>query len=219
MESDNKNVNQEILTEKDTIIVKNTEDFSKVFKNFLKLFAKVYSVRILFSLFKYLKSRAYKNFSFMNFMTYIFNLPNLRTSLFVSLLPLLYKSIKFVLNSTLKLGNQNFIVFMSAMISSFISVSIEEKTELVNYVISTIFVRAVHAVAVIILKKLNILQNTGKIYDFSIFLFSAILAWSVYFLNPRFKPITSLYDKYANYTEKHELETAIAFRDATRLVD
>jgi len=218
MDSENHNLNGENPTGIDKSL-KKKEDFTKILKNFLKLFAKVYSARILLSLFKFIKSKAYKNFSIMNLMSYIFNLPNLRTSLFVSLLPLLYKGINFFLNCVLKLQNKSLIVFISALLSSFISISIEEKTELMNYVISTIFVRAIHAVAVIFLKEMNILQTTGKFYDFSIFLFSACLAWGVYFLNPRFKPITSLFDKYANYTEKHEIESAISFRDATRLVD
>lgn len=201
--------------------VKNSSDenFSKIIKKSLSLFYKVYGIRILFSLFKFIKGGGYKNFSIMNLITYIFNLSNLRTSVFVSLLPLLYKMIKKFLTVLRRGKNENSIVFISAMISSFVSILFEEKTKFVNYVILTILVRAVHSSCVIILKRLNILQNTGKFYDFCIFLFSACLAWSVYFLNPRFKPITELFDKYANYTHKHEIDSAIAFRNATRLVD
>ena len=101
MDSENQNVNRENPTGRDTS-VKNKEDYSKIIKNFLKLFAKVYSARILLSMFKFIKSRAYKNFSFMNLMSYLFNLPNLRTSLFVSLIPLLYKGINIFLNCVLK---------------------------------------------------------------------------------------------------------------------
>ena len=78
----------------------------------------------------------------------IFNMPNFRTALFVSLMPTLYKLLKLLF----KMFNYENPTssFISGFISSLIAIFIEEKTDLMSFVILSVMVRVAYVIAVII---------------------------------------------------------------------
>jgi hypothetical protein len=215
------------------IVIKNEqENFSQVensfssrflfnLNHFVRIFFKVFGIRTVYSLFLLIKSwrKPYSKITFINIVKSIFNLPNLRTSLSVSILPFLFQNIKFIFSQFSFFKNySNFTIFISGFISAFCSILIEEKTNLVNYIISSIMVRVIHSIILLIFKKYNVFQNTGKVWDYFTFLIASILIWTVYFLNPGYTPVTSMIDSYANYRNEAEKSISVGFRNCTRLV-
>merc|ERR1711976_54724 len=108
--------------------------------------------------------------------------------------------------------------FIFGFIAGFISMLIEEKTKIVNFVIMSIFVRTIHAILLVLFKKFNIYQEDSTTMDYLKYLLAATLICSVYFLNPNYKPVTNLFDKYAHYPSDYELKEAIAIRQSTKIV-
>jgi hypothetical protein len=197
---------------------KNSSPITIYIKDSLILFLKVYGLRIIYSFIKNYKFLQ-KKFTFGEVLNTIFNIANLRTSLSISLLPLLFKIFRLGLKNILSLNkNSDLIVFLSALISALISINIEEKTKLVEYIILSIGVRVFHTLIIIFLKKNNLFQKTGKVWDYFVFLLSAILVWSVYFLNPGYAPLTNLIDSYANYRNEAEKMEVVMMRNSTRIV-
>ena len=227
MDSDNKEKvnNSNLPKNEDNLIdstrISTTDNFISNCKHFIRLFLKMFGLRTVYSLFLMIRSikKPLTKITLMEILKSIFNKPNFRTCLSIGLLPFIFQNSKLIFDYILFFKNhQNFTVFISGFISAFISILIEEKTKLVNYLILSIMVRTIHSIILIIFKKYNIFQNTGKWWDYFVFLFSAILLWGVYFLNPGFTPITSLLDAYANYRNEAEKLDAIGFRNSTRIV-
>jgi hypothetical protein len=198
-----------------------SSNFFHHLKHFIRLFLKIFGIRSVYSLFLLIKSwkKPLTKITLNDILKSIFNLSNLRTSLSVGLLPFLFQNLKFVFNKFSFFKNySNFTIFLSGFISAFSSILIEEKTNLVNYIILSIMVRVVHSIILLIFKKYNVFQNTGKVWDYFTFLIASIFIWTVYFLNPDYTPVTSLIDSYANYRNQTEKMDAIRFRNFTRLV-
>jgi hypothetical protein len=218
MESDSK-----VLQEKDNKKEIEKEEVSlksfscsKVLIASIKLFLKVYGIRVAYSLFKLFKSK--NKFTIDKLVTSTFNLGNLRTGLFVSLLPLSYKYIKQLIETLFNLKDSAWITFVAGLLSSYISVCFEEKTNLVNYIILSVLARVAHSGIIILFKKLNIFQVTGKLWDFSVFFIAAFILIMINFLNPGFKPITKLLDTYSNYVNQGEKDEMKRMREVMRIV-
>jgi hypothetical protein len=79
-------------------------------------------------------------------------------------------------------------------------------------------VRVLHSLLLCLYKKFGILQKNSRVWDYLMFWASALFMWSIYFLNPGYKPITILFDKYANYPSDFELAQAKFIRNSTRIV-
>lgn len=200
---------------------KKEDSLYKITINSLKMFIKVYGIRVVYKFIKtYAKGKNIQK-TVLNLATPKFK--NIRTSLFVSLLPFLYQILKRILsfiskNFNLSFLNMNIITFISAFISAFISISFEQKSKVVDYIVLSIMVRVIHTLLHIICKKYNIFQKTGKKFDYFIFLLAAIAMFTVHFLNPGFLPITKLFDTYGNYIDKSEKEEMLLFRNTIRIV-
>lgn len=203
----------------------NTTNFLQIFVEFSKKFLIVFGIRAIYSIIQLIrfKRKSFVKLTMNIFLGKIFNMSNLRTSLCVSFLPFSYKLLKLILNKMINFSDtdnsmSDILTFIIGFISAFISINLEERTPLVHYVILSIMVRVLHTSLQFLFKKLNIFQNTGKKWDFMVFLMAAVFMWSIYFLNPDYKPITDLFDKYANYANEEELAEAVRFRQMTKIV-
>lgn len=224
--SENKNIIQEIESKKNSeneinetnskivkIVYKNK--FSSVLKNSSILFFKVYSGRILFSLFQFF-SRSKLSYNIKNFLKVIFNMGNLRTSLMVSSMPLTFEVLKRFLFKFLKITNMDLLTFISGFLSSYIAICFEEKSKLLSYIVLAIAVRVVHSMFIIKYKDSNRFQ--GTFWDFTFFFGASVLMIFTNFLNPSFQPITSLFDSYANYINQAEKDQMNKMREIFRIV-
>jgi len=176
-------------------IEKGTCPFTMTIK-FLKDFLKYYGFRTIFSFFQVyiMKSKS------LSFFDLIFSMSNLRTTLFISALPLLYKlMIKF-------LGESKYGVFASAFISGFICINIEEKTKLVNFLILSLMSRVFHGLLLKFNKKLEV-ELPGSSMELLFFTILSFIILYVSFKYPDFTAITQTIDNYANFgrVEKYEI--------------
>lgn len=192
--------------------------FISILKHSFNLFKKVYLVRIIYSLFKMFKNRNKIPLSFLNLIVSVFNISNLRTGISVSSIPLVYAMFKKLLGyfGIHKDSTRN--IFWAGFLSALISILIEEKTNLVSFILLSIIVRIGHSALSLLCKKLNIFQEDSKTYDYFSFLLMALTMYTVNFLNPGFKPITKQFDAYNNYLNQHEYDEMVQFRENTRIV-
>lgn len=179
-------------------------------------FAKVFGLRSLIVIFQN-KSLLFK-FQLFSLFKKFFEFTNLRTVMSITFIPLLYKLINQFCSMLNYFENQHMKRrIVSIFISSFLSIMIEERTSMVNFVVLAIFVRVIHNVCNHICKRLNIFQSDTKLNSYIIFTFSSLLWFLCIFLHPSYKPISGLSDKYSNHigNEKAEMEH---IRNITRLV-
>jgi hypothetical protein len=214
-----KSINENNPTSNDALEPK-PKRFSSVLKNSIMLFLKVYGVRIVYSLFQFYARKKSSTEGINSIFSALFNMGNLRTSLMISCLPLLFDVFKRFLTfifKKYKIENSNdLIVFIAGFISSYIAICIEEKSKLLNYVVLAIVVRVIHSYFLIKYKDNNPFQ--GKLWDFIFFFVAAILMIFTNFLNPSFQPITSLFDSYANFINSKERDQMYKMRDIYRIV-
>jgi hypothetical protein len=220
MDKVNQNKNEELLPVESQTPAPKNESFIKLITNFVKMFLKVFGVRAIYSLFLLLRQgkKSILKINIKNILKTIFSGANIRTSTFVAMLPLSYKILKRILNLFTENKDSSTVIFFSAFLSAFISICLEEKTPLVTYIVLAIMVRVVHSLLIMLCKKLNILQNPGKVWDYFVFLGPAIWMMGVNYLNPGYMPITKLFDTYACYADKSEYEEQLRFREQMRIV-
>ncbi len=195
------------------------KELIKLFKDFIKNFFKFYSIRALISLIKQIRKFKFKlnKFSFNDLREILFNSNNLRTGLFLSIMPFVFyllTEIIFDVNSNNNYFDNGFsslkdkiIVLLSGFISAFIGISISEKgISIMNYIILSVLTRSIHSLIVVILKKKG--KNTqSKFWVFLTFYIACFgFLFSVYY-NPGYKPNVKLYCGYANFqgNEKEEI--------------
>ena len=177
-------------------IEKRTCPFTMTMK-FLKDFLKYYGFRTIFSFFQVYVMKSKKSLSFFDL---IFSMSNLRTTLFISALPLLYKlMIKF-------LGESKYGVFASAIIFGFICINIEEKTKLVNFLLLSLMSRVFHGLLLKFNKTLEV-ELPGSSMELLFFILLSFIILYVSFKYPDFTAITQTIDNYANFgrVEKYEI--------------
>lgn len=202
------------------LVVQKPKRFSSILKNSIILFLKVYGARIVYSLFQFYSRKRNAIDGINSILSALFNLGNLKTSLMVSCLPLLFDVFKRILGLIFKKYNieysDDIIIFIAGFISSYISICIEEKSKLLNYVVLAIVVRVIHSYFLIKYKDSDHFQ--GKFWDFIFFFIAAVLMIFTNFLNPSFQPITSLFDSYANFINSKEKEQMYKMREIYRIV-
>jgi len=185
--------------EKDDKQLKTIKDnsFSKIFLRFLKDFVKFFGIRAAFILSKCLLIRAPN----ANFLEMAFSLSSFKSVLCVSSLQLLYKLLMKMF------GNMKYGVFLSGFISGFISINMEEKTNLVQFIILSLFARFLHA-AFLTYNKETQFDLPGKMLEFSLFLVINTTIIALSFLIPHFNKLTHLVDTHNNKThiEAYEVD-------------
>lgn len=202
----------------------------RLFKNFLIRFVKFYGIRALVSLFKKILKFKFRinKFSLKDVSDILFNTGNLKTGIFLSIMPFMYSLLTEVLFDVNNKRNQSreslncdfpgsnnlknrIIVFLSGFVAALIGISFAEKgVKIMNYIILSIMVRAIHSLIVVYLK------NQGKDTDskFWAFITFYIACFGFLFLayyHPGYKPILKLYSNYANFegNEKEEVNSII----------
>jgi hypothetical protein len=194
------------------------DTYFHIFMFFVKNFTKFYGIRIIYSLYHVFSSNKSKvQFNYNLFFKTIFSLTNVRTALFGSVMPALYKILMKMFKTYFDSKYEPQFLILSSLISSLIGILIEEKTTLVNFIILSVFVRVIHNLILIFLEKYNI-PYQGKIVNFLVFMIVASAFIYVNFCHPSYAPIRKIVDGYALYTsevERREMNTA---RNALRLI-
>jgi hypothetical protein len=199
----------------------NMKKLLSIFKFFAVQFGKFYGLRALLSLVQGLMKINFKakNFSFLLLYKCLFNESNLRTGLFLSVMPALFKLFNYffeLLVSKDNLIGQILFTFLSGFIASFLGISISEKTNIMVFVILSALVRSIHSLIVVFLKKHNI-RTTSKTVTFFVFLVVCFGFLFLGFYHPEFKQISALMDRYGNVNGT-EVPEIWKIRNAIKLV-
>jgi len=182
------------------------DSFYKIFAKFAKDLIKFLGIRGAFIISKLLLSKGNKQ----NFLQALFSLESLRSVLCVSVLPLLYKLlIKFF-------GNKHFGVFLSGFISGFIAINIEEKSNLVQFLILSLFTRCLHATFLRCNKEIQF-DLPYKGLEFSLFTIINTTLIALSFLIPHFTKLVELVDTHNNKTVTEHFEID-HFRRISKLI-
>ena len=219
-----------VKDQKTSNIKKKTFDFYSKFKllnslkSILKNFLKFYGLRVLLELMKKIlkhQTNIFK-YSLTKILKIIFNLENVRTGLFLTILPGLYKIFNFFLeeyftneteDKTNKNENENennrtiqiIITFLSGFFASFIAIFFAEKADIMNFIILSIMFRSLHSLIVVYLKK-NGYPSQSKFAAWLVYTFASFGILFLVFAHPSFKPLKKLFDRFALYTGKEKEE-------------
>jgi uncharacterized protein with PQ loop repeat len=189
------NVNEESPVDKD-------DNIKKIAIFFARQFGKAFSVRALYSLLLFLMKfrKSKKPVSIANLFNLFFNMPNLRTSLFFSLMPSIYKLLQMLNNKTI---DERLFTFLVGTISAMIGILIEEKTKLTNFIIFSILARLIHVFLNIGLDHFKI-NFGGKKASMVCFTLISIPFMFLSMYHPSYKPINKHVESYANYVDEGE---------------
>jgi hypothetical protein len=194
----------------------NAEKFSTLIIQFLKNFIKWYGVRVILGLLKKFMKMKSKIFTlpFDRIFKIFFNIKNVRTGLFISLLPTLFKIFN-LLFTKINLFDEKFITFISGFISSLIAILFAEKANIMNFVILSVFVRSLHSLLVVYLKNKGYPVH-NKIISWIVLSLACFGALYLYFYHTSFVPMTNLIEKFAQF-QGNERKEIYNFRDAVKI--
>jgi len=214
MENNSLNFTETPITNKNEENIKQEEpqDLKSSLKSLCRFFSinfiKFYGIRMLYALYKlYSKiGKGKKEISFESIYDVIFSFSNLRTGLFGSVMPTLYKLLITLKDKLNIKTNERLFIVLAGFISSLIGVCIEEKTSLVNFIILSVVMRLLHILINMGIDKFSI-PYPGKLVNFSAFLGVGVTLMLINFYFPQYKPIKKVVDGYAlfNGTEFDEL--------------
>lgn len=212
----NNNTNTNIKdTNTTTNSIKKEQSLKDYMFSWLKKLYKIFGLRFIIVLIK--NKNLLFSFNMNKLLSKIFGLSNLRSVACISLLPLFYKLLVILFEKIKVLSKEIDRKLISIFISSFICILMEERTQLVNYIILAIAVRVVHNLVSLLCKQMNIFQKETKLNNFLFFTMSSILWFLTIFLNPSYKAITGLSDRYSNFGPS-EMKEMTHVRSITRLV-
>jgi hypothetical protein len=123
-------------------------------------------------------------------------------------MPTIYNLLNYLYDNTeifQELFNRQFYTFLAGFIASLIGIATSEKYKIMNFIILSVFLRSVHSVIVVWLKKKKMPTQNKFASWFAIWL----ACLGVLFLNfyyPQYKPVSRLVDKYALYEGKEREE-------------
>ena len=185
------------------------ESLPKILQFFSIKFLQIYGIRIVYSLLKSLftlKSKGgFKGINLEFFTSAIFNMPNLRTAGFASVLTASYRLFNYIFKL---FGKENiFTCLISGLISSLASVFIEEKTELMNFIILSVMVRTIYTVIVVLADKYK-LPNYPRTLNTLVFIVACMGFIFIAFCHPTFTSIHKLFTNYANLENSEKEEVA-----------
>jgi len=201
-----------------SILIKQTK--SQKFISILKLFGKKLflftSLRSFINLIKLLVKIKlnFKKIDTQKLLDIIFDWGNLKSGLFLSIMPLIYSlltEIIFDLDEEKDLLKQKILVFLSGFICAFVGISFSEKFKLFNYVVLSVMVRSLHSWLFVYLKKKG--KNTeSKSWSYLTFWLACCGFLFMVYYHPAFKPIRKLYFRYAFFegNEKREVKNFIS---------
>lgn len=201
----------------------------RLFKDFLLRFTKFYGIRALVSLIKKIMKLKFKinKFSSKDLFEIIFNTGNLRTGIFLSIMPFIFSLLTDVLfdvnnkryqscdnlngESNKNIIKNKIIVLLSGFIAALIGISFAEKgVKIMNYIILSVMIRAIHSLIVVYLKNKG-KDAESKFWAFITFYIACFGFLFLAYYHPGYKPILKLYSNYANFegNEKREIYSII----------
>ena len=197
----------ENLVSPDDNIGKKDESFFKILKFTIIKFLQIYGLRIVYSLVQSLlalKKKGLKGLTMELFIRSTFNIPNLRTAGFVSCLTGLFRLLNYLFKM---IGKETYITcIISGLISSLTSIFIEEKTELMNFIILSVMIRSLYAIIIVLADKYK-WPDYPRTANLLIFILASIGFIFIAFCHPTFATINKLFINFANFegTEKDEI--------------
>lgn len=208
------------ISEAHKILKKQIQTKSDKFKSILKLFGKKLflftSLRSLINLIKLLIKikMNLKKIDVQKLLDIIFDWGNLKSGLFLSIMPLIYSlltEIIFDLDEEKNILKQKALVFLSGFLCALVGISFAEKFKLFNYVILSVMVRSLHSWLFVYLKKNN-KKTDEKSWSYLVFWLACCGFLFMTYYHPGFKPIRKLYFRYAFFdgNEKNEVKNFIS---------
>jgi hypothetical protein len=167
--------------------------FIKLVDRFIKQFLKCYGLRALLGLVKYLfLQKGFKSPSFSKIIQILFNTSNIRTGLFISIMPLVFDLINLFLNKK----NSTTITFLSGFISSLAGIVISENNSFMTFIILSVLVRSLYCLAQTILNKHGFKSST-RFGAYSVFFLACLGFLFIAYYHPTYGPIGDLFMSYA----------------------
>lgn len=202
----------------------------RLFKDFLFRFIKFYGIRALVCLFKKLLKLNFRinKFSLKDLFEVLFNSGNLKTGIFLSIMPFVFSlltEVLFDVNNKRNFSRENLnvdspnnsnlksklIVLLSGFTAAFIGIFFAEKgVKIMNYIILSVMVRAIHSLIVVYMKNQG-KETDSKFWAFITFYIACFGFLFLAYYHPGYKPILKLYSNYANFdgNEKEEVFSLI----------
>lgn len=208
MQIEDKSTTEDECKHKKIEIKSNLNEITSLLINFFKQFLKFYGLRATLSLvpliFKLFKGKLPRLEQITNIL---FNKNNLRTGLFLSLMPSIYHGLNNLFEnlSSFKDINSVLLTFISGFISSLIGIAVSEKAPIMTFIMISIVIRSIHSLLVVYLKKKGI-SPTSKFYSWLVMMITCFLLVLSNFYNPNFRPAAKLFDRYAFYANEKERE-------------
>jgi hypothetical protein len=202
-----KNIDELIISTKKLTY---SEKFISIIKLFLKKLLLFSSLRSLINLIKLLFKIKLdiRKINIEKLLDVIFDWKNLKSGLFLSIMPLIYDLLTEILFDLDKEENeikQKILVFLSGFICAFIGISISERFKLFNYVVLSVLIRSLHSLIIVYLKK-NEKNTESKPWSYLIFWLACCGFLFMVYYHPGFKPIRKLYFRYAFFDGNEKLE-------------
>ncbi len=204
----------------------------RIFKDFLFRFIKFYGIRSLVSLFKKILKNKFSinKITMEDLSDILLSIGNLRTGIFFSFMPLIFSlltEVLFDVNNKRNFSRENLIgefpnnssnimqkmiVLLSGFVAALIGFSFAEKGfKIMNYIILSILVRAIHSLIVVYLKNQG-KETDSKFWAFVTFYIACFGFLFLVYYNPGYKPNLKLYSNYANLEGNEKEEVLSIFR-------
>lgn len=179
------------------------DNLFSILKSFFINFLKFFGIRACLTLLPYL----FKNLKRLNLskiLTILLQKANFQTAALLSILPGLYRLLNFLTSNY----DNEYLTFFNATIAAFIGSLFAENNNFVNFIFVSAFVRSIHSLLVLYLKKHN-LKSKSKFYTWLAYYIAIIGFLFLSFYHPEYKQVAGLFDTYGNLTpaEKIEIDT------------
>lgn len=208
-------------------------------KKFLFNLCKFSGIRAIIGLIKLILKLKFSlnKINIKNFMDNLYNTANIRTGLFLSLMPFIYELFTDIifdvkknnykksdtLHNNIEDGNnhsgnfekdrlrEKIIVLLSGFLAAFVGILFVEKgVKIMNYIILSILIRSIHSLIVVYLSKRGF-KTQSHFWGFMAFYLACFGFLFIVYFNPDYKPIFKLYSRYGNFegSEKEEFRSII----------
>jgi hypothetical protein len=196
------------------LIQEKKENIPHILKFSFKSFIKFYGIRAALSLIQLLLKGGLKKLNISKIIKALFNISNIKTAVFLTLMPTLYKLLEYLTSNNIK--KDMLLTFINGTISSFIAILFSEKNNFMTFILISVFVRSLHSLLTVILAKKG-LPTQSRLVTFFLFLLANIGFLFINFYNPTFHPVSHLFANYANFMGNEKLEIK-SLTDKLRIV-
>lgn len=178
-------------------------------KSCLHKFIKFYGLRAALGLIGIIfKNRLnYSKYLLSDVMKALFNLNNLRTGLFLSLMPTIYKLLNIFFRNHSSKENEKLYTFISGFIASLIGILISEKAKIMNFIVMYALIRSLHSALVVFLKKKGC-ETHNKIITWIAFASCLFAILMMAFYYPSFHKTKNLVDSWAQFKKNEANEVS-----------